>query len=169
MGGDTECRSLTGVLLFSDNSFSAARCGDASWVPRQLSFRWNSSLRLYWQPWETNDLEKSSTAIQLILDTEQVSAYKAYTPLSENTSTEPCGSLCWQAFWNCMYKHGFGCDKYLGLQGLTQEQLGVRAHPLSNFFYPFIQHSCLLTCQEFLPSCRSLWDTIFHVCQWALH
>lgn len=74
MWGDTECGSLAGEMLFSDNSFSAARCGDASRVPRQLSFRWSTSLWLHWQRWETNDLEKSSKAIELLLDTEYVQA-----------------------------------------------------------------------------------------------
>lgn len=59
-------------MLFNDNSFSVARCGDASRVPRQLSFRWSSSLWLHRQPWETNDLVKGSKAIQLTLYTEHV-------------------------------------------------------------------------------------------------
>lgn len=70
MGGDTECGSLTGQMLFSDNSFGAARCGAG--CPGNChsggAAAFDCADRL------EKNLEKNSKAIQFLLNAEHVQA-----------------------------------------------------------------------------------------------
>lgn len=99
--GDTVWGSPAGETLLGDNGFSAARCGDASRVPRQLSFRRSSGLWLHRQPWETLKKKKKQKSNMTPLYRTCSGTYTKHTHRHTHIHTMTLSWLtnksCWQS------------------------------------------------------------------------